>query len=104
MSRSESPYDASSSIYLAKRKFDLNPDLKRFFVRRALEHVEAKRRFSVAAIMGEARRFEWVSIDGDPMRLNNNLCPGIARILIREHPEVRPFIETRRAACDGMPV
>ena len=94
--------DASAEIHNARERFKACPAFKRWVWSRILEDVRAQRRVSVSAVLGEARRFDWARADGDPFRVNNSLAPAIARLFLLEHPEARPYIETRRAACDGM--
>lgn len=95
--------DASAAIANARERIADCPELWSFIERRALEEeVAAKRRFSMRAIMEEARKVDWTRTDGDPMRVNNSLQPAFSRLPLADHPEAAPFIEVRRAACDGM--
>lgn len=94
--------DASAAIHNAQKRIADCPELWQFIERRAMEEVAAKRHFSMRALMEEARKIDWTRTDGDPMRVNNSLQPAFSRLLLRAHPEAAPFIEVRRAACDGM--
>lgn len=95
-------YDASEAVYRARRRIADCPELWEFIERRALEEVAAQRRFSMRSIMEEARRIDWTRTDGDPMRVNNNLQPAFSRLLLHDHPEAAPYVEVRKASCDGM--
>lgn len=94
--------DATAAIYNAQRRIEDCPELWAFIERRAMEEVAAKRRFAMRALMEEARKIDWTRTDGDPFRINNSLQPAFSRLLLHDHPEVEPYIELRRAACDGM--
>lgn len=94
--------DASAEVHNAVEKFRACPQFKEFLWRGLLSDVQAQRRTSVAYWLQQARKVDWARTDGDPFRVNNSLAPAIARMFLLEHPEARDFIETRRAACDGM--
>lgn len=94
--------DASAEIHNAREKMRECPGFKEFIWGYCLREVAAKRRVSMQAAICEARRIDWASTEGDPFRVNNNLSPALARLFLAEHPEARPYIELRRAACDGM--
>lgn len=94
--------DASAEIANAQEKFKTCPGFKRYLWDYLMADVRAQRRTSVRAAMEQARRKDWTRTDGDPFKVNNSLSPAIARLFLLEHPEARPYIETRSAACDGM--
>lgn len=94
--------DASAEMHNAAEKFKACPEFKAFLWDGLLSDVRAERRTSVAYWLQQARKIDWARSDGDPFRVNNNLAAAIARLFLAEHPEAAPFIETRRAACDGM--
>lgn len=77
-----------------------NPDAVRYIERRALEETEAKRRFSVRLLLEEARKRGFSDREGNRTKINNVIAPAVARALIREHPEVRPFVKLRRSMVD----
>ena len=99
MSRIE---DSSAEVHNAREKLRECPEFGRFVWSWCLNEVAHDRRFSMRAALEEARRIDWTRTDGDPFRVNNNLSPALARLFVAEHPEAAPYIETRRAACDGM--
>lgn len=94
--------DASAEIANAQEKFKACPGFKRYLWDFLMADVRAQRRTSVRAAMEQARRKDWTRTDGDPFKVNNSLSPAIARLFLLEHPEARPYLELRRAACDGM--
>ena len=79
-----------------------NPEPWRRMVSLALAESRAERRFSVAWLAEEVRKKDYTNIEGKPFKLNNSIKPALARILIKEHPEVAPYIETRRSMSDGL--
>lgn len=99
MSRIEDP---SAEIHNAREKIKQCPEFGRFVWSWCLAQVEAERRFSMRAALEEARKIDWARTDGDPFRVNNNLGPALSRLFLQDHPEAAPYLETRRAACDGM--
>ncbi len=94
--------DASAEIYNARQRFKDCPEFKKFIWDYCLNEVAAQRHFSMQAAFEEARKKDWTRTDGDPFRVNNSLRAATARLFVQEHPEARPYIELRRAACDGM--
>lgn len=92
----------SAEVRNAREKMKECPGFKEFVWSWCLKEVAHKRRFSMRAALEEARRKDWARTDGDPFKVNNNLSPALARLLLAEHPEAAPFIELRKAACDGM--
>jgi hypothetical protein len=77
-----------------------NPDAMRYIERRALEETAAGRRFSVRLLLEEARKRGFSDREGRGTKINNVIAPAVARALIREHPEVRPFVKLRRSMVD----
>lgn len=94
--------DPGAEMLNLQEKFDACPEFKAFLWRYLDNEVSHKRRASVRMAMEVARVKDWSRTDGDPFRVNNSLSPAIARLYLYEHPEALPYIETRKAACDGM--
>lgn len=94
--------DASEAAYQARIWIAENPDAWAFMVRRALADAEAERRISLYHLCELVRMKDFARADGQPMKINNRIRPGLARIMAHDYPQTAPFIETRRAACDGM--
>lgn len=94
--------DASESVYFARLWIEANPDAWAYIVKRALTDARAKRRVSIAQLVEDVRRIDFVNHNGQPFKINNRLRPGLARILARDYPEIASYIEMRKAACDGM--
>ena len=68
----------------------------------ALREVEAERRFTMQYVMEELRRRQYVGRDGADVAVDNTYAPAYARLLMRDCPEVRPYLETRKSRFDGM--
>ena len=98
MTRIEHP---SAEVHNAREKMRECPGFKRFIWSWCLNEVAQGRRFSMRAALEDARKKDWARTDGDPFSVNNNLSPALARLFLEEHPEARPYLETRRSACDG---
>lgn len=94
--------DASEAVYQGRIWIAENPDAWAFMVGRALADAEAERRISLYHLCELVRMKDWATQSGQPFRLNNRIRPGLARIMAHDYPQTAPFIETRRAACDGM--
>lgn len=77
-----------------------NPDALRYIERRALEETAAERRFSVRLLLEEARGKDFTDREGRETRINNVIAPALARALVREHPEIGPFVKLRRSMVD----
>lgn len=100
--RFHSAEDPSEAVYQARIWIAENPDAWAFMVRHALEDARAERRISVYHLGELVRMKDFARADGQPMKLNNRIRPGLARVMAHDYPETAPFIELRRAACDGM--
>lgn len=79
---------------------DANPDALRYIERRALEEAGGERRFSVRLLLEEARRRDFTDREGRGTRINNVIAPALARRIVDEHPEVRPYMRLRRSMVD----
>jgi len=82
------------------RWLDENPVVMNLFVAFAKERVRTGRRFGIGAL---TERVRWeLALPSDSgsrgYKINNNLRAYIARELIRQVPEVSPFLETRAVA------
>lgn len=78
-----------------------NPEAWRFMTIQALKSAENRRRFGIGALC-EVVRWEMRNVRGDEFKLNNNHRAHFARRLVREHPEIGPYIETRRSVLDSL--
>lgn len=96
------PEDPSEAVYQARIWIAENPDAWAFMVRHALADAEAERRISLYHLVEQIRMKDFARVDGQPMKINNRIRPGLARIMAHDYPQTAPFIEFRRAACDGM--
>lgn len=99
----QSEYRAARGAELAAKCadwMDANPDALRYIERRALEEAAAERRFSVRLLLEEARRRDFTDREGRGTRINNVIAPALARRIVGEHPEVRPFVKLRRSMVD----
>jgi len=92
--------DASAQRYAAEQWKAANPDAWAYIVRLALIEVKNERRFNMQRLIEEVRRKALLNAEGGPFGVNNTLRPALTRLLILEYPETRPFLETRRSACD----
>lgn len=72
------------------------------FVGMAAREVEAERPFTIQYLMEQLRRAPRVGRDGVDVAVNNTYAPAYARLLLRDCPECRPYLVTRKSRFDGM--
>ena len=77
-----------------------NPDIWLRFKRHAMNEASHKRRVSVQWLLEDVRKFDRVDGAGDVVKVNNNFASIFARELVRQCPEIRPFIELRHSSYD----
>lgn len=77
-----------------------NRDAWEYIASRALHYADTEQHFTFREIWEDVRKLDIASINGDTVKCNNNHSPALERLLIEQHPEVRPFMEIRRAVCD----
>lgn len=68
----------------------------------AMREVEAERPFTIQLLMERLRHEQHVGRDGKDVAINNTYAPAYARLLLRDMPEARPYLETRKSRFDGM--
>lgn len=78
-----------------------NPDLWSKFKAYALHEADQKRRVSVQWLLEDSRKHDYVNRNGEPCKINNSIAPVLARELLKECPEVEPYLEVRRSRFDG---
>ena len=79
-----------------------NPHIWAAWERDALHEAEQGRRVSMRFFAETARKFDSVDDAGEPFEVNNSHVAIFARMLVAEHPELRPFIELRRSVWDSL--
>lgn len=84
----------------ALRWIEYNPVLWNRFKDYATNEAEHKRRISVQWLIENVRKFDQVNDFGETLKIDNSFTPVFARELIRECPQVRPFLKTRRSRFD----
>jgi hypothetical protein len=78
-----------------------NPQVYATLLRFALEAKRAGRtRMSINLLAERLRWHSTVEVNGDEFRVNNNLRPYFARLLMEQEPELSGFFETRKAQAD----
>lgn len=85
-----------------RRWLETHEKVFRLFEVYALEMMQRKRRFGIAALLERVRwevRMTWEK-DEDGYKINNNHKPYIARDLIAKHPGLDELIETRSIRSD----
>lgn len=76
-----------------------NPEAWEWMTAQAVNAARAHRRFAIGALC-ERVRWEMAARGIDNFKLNHNHRAPFTRRLIREHPEVEPYITTRHSVCD----
>lgn len=77
-----------------------NPEAWEYMTDQAVLSASNGRRFGIGALC-EVVRWKMRNVEGRTgFKLNNNHRAAFARRLIREHPEVEPYITTRGSVLD----
>ena len=77
-----------------------NPHLKEELVGVARESARSGKKFGVRETLERWRWFRPVMSDGSDVKVNNNMAPILARLLIEWVPECAAFVERRASAYD----
>lgn len=93
---------APMQVHHARLWIKENPEPWRHVKALLLQEARAGRRASIAWAVEEVRKKDYSDIHGKPFKVNNSIRPALARIAIQEHPELAPFVETRRSMADGL--
>ena len=72
----------------------------KYFVAPARDAVARRSRFSIRKAAEIARNKDFTGVDGKTVKLSNNLIPCLARRLVRDVPELAPYIELRHSKWD----
>lgn len=91
---------AANAVYHARLWVKDNPDVWEKWKRIAKEEVQHKRRFGIQWLAEESRKKDQVDSEGRPFKINNTLTPALARLLVADLPEVRPYIQLRKSKAD----
>jgi len=83
-----------------KRLMREYPGLWPRFVELALREAEKGRRFSARDVLGGFRSLDLLGSDGKPISIKNEFSSIWARRLVRERPEIRPFITIKHSWLD----
>lgn len=72
------------------------------FIKRQARRLAAQKQHTSVRLITETVRYshDWQRTGNDMFTLNNTITPALARILIEQIPEMKPFIETRSSKCD----
>ena len=79
-----------------------NPDAYRYMDHLATRESAAQRKVSARWLVEQARKKDFTNVYGNTTRINNNLTPAIARLIVLDHPETREWFEFRHAKADGI--
>ena len=93
-------YKAELHMAKAKEWIDRNPRAWNYITSQALKSAAIGRRFGMKALCEHVRWHMVVNEGDEEFKVCNTYTAYFARILIEEHPEVEPYIVTRRAAAD----
>lgn len=83
----------------ADKWIEKNPGAWEYLTNSAVISANAGRRFGIGALCEHVRWHMFAQGDRN-FKLNNNHRAAFARRLIREHPEVEPYISTRGSVLD----
>lgn len=91
---------AAVQLREAKRWIIESADAWSYIVRGARADATEGKRVSIARLVENARKREFLNADGEPTHYDNTNDSIIARILIIKVPEIVPLIELRRSVYD----
>ena len=77
-----------------------NPQAFGAFESHLLGDASNHRRASACEAMERVRRVDYVDVDGEPSRLDNNDAATLSRIVCERHPEVMGFVRMRASDVD----
>ena len=96
------PTTRKSPLEAAAAWRDQNPDAWAYVKSQARTAAERGHRFGMKALMEHVRWHYAVQRgDHDSYAINNNAVSALARLLVAECPDLRPYIELRRSTLDG---
>lgn len=80
----------------------LNPDLWNKIEQWAVDEAQNQRPFSMQLLAEKIRFKDYADAEGNPVKVSNNFLAIWARRLIKDHPELIPFVRTRPSVFDGV--
>ena len=95
--------DYSQYIVILEREREwrrLNPDLWCQIENYALNEALHQRQFAIKHILERVRWKDYADKQGNPVRVSNDFAPIWSRILVKKHPEIKPFIKLRPSIYD----
>lgn len=87
----------SASLWVAA-----NPEAWRYMKAQARAAAERGHRFGMKQLAEHVRWHFAVNRTDRSYGLNNNIVAPLARLLVAECPDVRPYMEMRRTSLDGI--
>lgn len=84
----------------AREWIDANPNGWGYIVEQALLSASLHRRFGMKALCEHVRWHMSVNVGDAEFKLNNNYTAAFTRLLVSEHPEVKPYVKTRHSVID----
>lgn len=100
MQRTHSTEELRRNVADVERFLADNPHLKEELIGVARESARSGRRFGVRETLERWRWFRPVMSDGSDVKVNNNMAPILARLLIEWVPECSALIERRASVYD----
>lgn len=84
----------------ARSWIEANPSAWSRMVEEIRADVEAKRHWAMRRLIEEARAYDLVDANGEPLRVNNILESALARIVCEEMPEARKYVSLRMSVFE----
>lgn len=100
MARPQTTEELRRNVADVERFLADNPHLKEELVGVARESARSGKKFGVRETLERWRWFRPVMSDGSDVKVNNNMAPILARLLIEWVPECAAFVERRVSAYD----
>ena len=77
-----------------------NPTAWTFMVATAQAKVKQGRRFGIKDLCEHVRWRMYADGLEDGFKLNNNISPALARLILREVPEAQPYLKIKKSVVD----
>lgn len=100
--QSKIPFCNNSQAQRAIRWTKSNPKAWYYMVELAKQEASLQQKISMRWIIEEARKKSFDASGGEVIGISNSLSPALARLLITEVPEARPYIELRHSSVDDL--
>lgn len=102
-SESDSTISKAKELWYKAEQWTVNnPFAWSHLVRICLREAEHKRKFGTNWAIEETRKKDFTTSDGERFKISNSYSPVFGRMIVKEHPEVRPYIILHKSIVDEL--